>query len=63
MTTTLQSSFPIIHKVDKAGIFKQLLMEINWEWLPAEYIFTAHTVVWEGNVFSISVCLHGGRVP
>ena len=26
-------SFPVLHKV---GIFLQLLMEINWKWLPVE---------------------------
>ena len=34
--TVNHSSFPVIHKVDKVGIFVQILMRINYKWLPQE---------------------------
>ena len=32
------SSFPLIHKVGNVGIFVQLLMWINWQWLQMKSI-------------------------
>ena len=33
---SIQSSFPVMHKIDNVDIFVQLQMEINWKWLLVE---------------------------